>query len=164
MPSYPKTRYSIQELADHVDVSRRAVRYYVQRGLLDAPHGKGRGSYYTAEHLEKLIELKVAQSEGLSLEELDMRFTDRRSTSIKERYTPDEERSSRGLHPTLTRMRVNSLSRSPLPPPSTWWRVNVGADIELSVKEGALSTDELIGLQQLFYTYLQSINKTGGDI
>jgi hypothetical protein len=47
--SQPSDRpQSIGELADATGVSRRTVRFYVQRGLIDPPVGLGRASHYTA--------------------------------------------------------------------------------------------------------------------
>jgi DNA-binding transcriptional MerR regulator len=62
--------YSIQELADLADVSRRTVRYYVQEGLLPAPLGVGRGRHYGREHLDRLLEVKSLQADGRSLDDV----------------------------------------------------------------------------------------------
>lgn len=67
-------RYSIGELADLAGISRRSVRFYVQRGLLPPPLGAGRGHYYTHEHLESLHRIKMLQDAGLSLDEIDQRL------------------------------------------------------------------------------------------
>lgn len=60
--------FSISELAVLGGVNRRTVRYYVQRGLIPAPTGVGRGSHYTQEHLDALLRVKRLQQEGASLE------------------------------------------------------------------------------------------------
>lgn len=56
-------KYTIGELADKAGVSRRAIRFYVQNNIIPAPAGLGRGSYYTDEHLTKILKKKqqVAQ-------------------------------------------------------------------------------------------------------
>ena len=59
--------YSIGQLTDLGAVSRRTVHFYVQQGLIDPPEGRGRGSYYTARHLEQLQRVLVLQREGLPL-------------------------------------------------------------------------------------------------
>ena len=59
---------SIGELADAAGVSRRAVRFYVQRGLLPPPHGLGRGPHYDGAHLERLKRIGELQAAGHSLE------------------------------------------------------------------------------------------------
>ena len=62
--------YGIEELAELGGVSRRTVRYYVQEGLLPAPHGVGRGRHYGPEHLDRLLLVKAKQERGESLEEI----------------------------------------------------------------------------------------------
>ena len=68
MPDDP--RYSIQDLADLADVSRRTVRYYVQEGLIPAPLGVGRGPHYGQAHLDRLLQVKELQSSGRTLDEI----------------------------------------------------------------------------------------------
>jgi DNA-binding transcriptional MerR regulator len=63
-------RYSIDELADLVGVSRRTVRFYVQEGLLPVPLGVGRGSHYDQSHLDRLLEVRLLQESGRSLEDI----------------------------------------------------------------------------------------------
>ncbi|MDY0059510.1 MAG: MerR family transcriptional regulator [Myxococcota bacterium] len=63
-------RLSIGELADLAGISRRTVRYYVQRELLPPPLGLGRGRHYDQSHLQALQRLLGLQQQGLSLEEI----------------------------------------------------------------------------------------------
>ena len=63
-----ETLYSIGELADKAGVSRRTVRYYVQRGLIDPPEGRGRGSGYGAKHAGQIQRVLRLQREGLDLD------------------------------------------------------------------------------------------------
>ena len=67
-------RYTIGELAELTGISRRSVHYYVQRGLVPPSLGRGRGHYYTDDHLERIRAVKKLQSMGLSLEEIERRF------------------------------------------------------------------------------------------
>lgn len=62
-PMKDNNKYSIGELADKAGVSRRAIRFYVQNGVIPPPAGLGRGSYYTDEHLTRILKKKqkVAQ-------------------------------------------------------------------------------------------------------
>ena len=64
-------KYSIKELAELANVSRRTVRYYVQKGLLDPPKGQGRGSFYDSSHLSRLIEIRDLQQKGVSLSNMN---------------------------------------------------------------------------------------------
>ena len=61
---------SIGELADKSGVSRRTVRFYVQKGLIDPPIGKGRSSGYSARHLEQIQRVRTFQREGLELDQI----------------------------------------------------------------------------------------------
>ena len=67
-------KLAIGELVQASGVSRRTVRYYVQRGLLPPPEGAGRGHYYRPEHLTRLLEIKELQGRGLGLEEIRERL------------------------------------------------------------------------------------------
>lgn len=62
-----ETQYSIGQLAELANVSRRTVHFYVQQELIDPPEGRGRGSFYTARHLEQLQRVLKLQREGLPL-------------------------------------------------------------------------------------------------
>lgn len=59
---------SITELADAAGISRRAVRFYVQRGLIPAPTGLGRGRHYDQSHLDRLRQIKDLQAAGHALD------------------------------------------------------------------------------------------------
>lgn len=61
-------RFSILELAALAGISGRTVRYYVQRGLIPPPDGRGPGRHYGPEHLERILKLRDLQRTGLSLD------------------------------------------------------------------------------------------------
>lgn len=63
-------QYSVGELAELSQVSRRTIRYYVQVGLIPAPTGKGKGARYGLLHLERLLKVRRLQADGLSLERI----------------------------------------------------------------------------------------------
>ena len=67
-------RYGIGELARLGGVSRRTVRYYVQRGLLPTPTGTGRGDHYTQRHLDSLIQIRLLQDGGVPLADIAQRL------------------------------------------------------------------------------------------
>lgn len=69
-PSDPNSEFTIGELADRANVSRRTVRYYVQRGLIDPPVGRGRGSAYTTKHLDQIQRVLRLQRTGLQLDSI----------------------------------------------------------------------------------------------
>lgn len=63
-------RYKIQDLVQVSGIPRRTIRYYVQRGLLPAPLGSGRGHYYTQDHLQRLQRIREMQRAGRTLDEI----------------------------------------------------------------------------------------------
>jgi len=65
-----KKTFSIGEVAEQTGVSRRTVRYYVQRNLIDPPEGRGRGSVYTPKHLEQIARVVRLQREGMALDDI----------------------------------------------------------------------------------------------
>jgi DNA-binding transcriptional MerR regulator len=105
-------RYAIGDLADLGGVSRRTVRYYVQEGLLPAPHGIGRGNHYGPEHLNQLLKVKSLQEAGRTLDQVRRELTQR-----------SRSRASQPLP---------STAGQPLPR-SLWRRVTVAPGVELNV-------------------------------
>ena len=59
--------YNIETLAKLAGLTRRTIRYYVQKGLLEPPEGGGRGSYYTDAHLEQLQKTQKWSEQGVPL-------------------------------------------------------------------------------------------------
>lgn len=63
--------YTIGQVCELTGVSRRTVRYYVQKGLLDSPVGRGRGGNYLESHVERLREIKALQDKGWTLSSIE---------------------------------------------------------------------------------------------
>src|SRR5580704_13954542 len=82
-----QTLMSISELADRAGLSRRAIRFYVQRGLIPAPEGRGRGAGYGTEHLERLKRVLQLQAAGHSLDAI-VRIVDGSDKSVPSVPTP----------------------------------------------------------------------------
>ncbi|MBN2443814.1 MAG: MerR family transcriptional regulator [Spirochaetales bacterium] len=59
--------YNIETLAKLTGLTRRTIRYYIQREILDPPLGSGRGSYYTDLHVEQLKKIKEWADQGVPL-------------------------------------------------------------------------------------------------
>lgn len=70
MSESPEPTFGIDELCGLTGVSRRTVRFYTQKGLLDPPEGERRGAYYTRRHLEQLLLIRKWQASGVSLEHI----------------------------------------------------------------------------------------------
>lgn len=113
-----EARYGIAELAERGGVSRRTVRYYVQRGLIPPPTGVGRGKHYTEAHLEALVRVRELQEAGASLAEIPARAEG-----------------------------AVELSSAPEVEQTTWTRVAVGDGLELHVRGRRLSDERIRALQ-----------------
>jgi len=116
----PSPALSIGELADRADVSRRTIRFYVQRGLIAPPQGGGRGAHYTEDHLERLLAVKRLQEVGIPLEVILQRLG-----------PPDAAPPPLAAQPTS--------SPTSRPGPETWRRVSITPGVELLVRDDALS-------------------------
>ncbi len=120
-------QYGINELAVLGGVSRRTVRYYVQRGLLPTPTGTGRGKHYTQEHLELLVRIRHLQEEGVSLAEIQERLREPQPSSGRVVPAPQEGTTE-----------VPGPTRAPLAPeiPRTHWvRIELAPGLELHVDQ-----------------------------
>jgi DNA-binding transcriptional MerR regulator len=113
--------YGPDELADRAGVSRRTVRYYVQRGLLPAPAGLGRGKHYGASHLARLLQIRELQAAGVPLEEIADRLDGRTPLAIE----------------------------ASAPSQSMWTRVTLAEGVELHLEGRRLTGEQVRKLSQL---------------
>lgn len=67
--SEPKN-YSLEELSRMTGLTRRTIRFYIQKGLIPTPCGKNKGSYYTNDHLEALLRVKRLTEKHVPLNEI----------------------------------------------------------------------------------------------
>jgi len=60
-------KYTIEELAERTGFTRRTIRYYIHEGLVDPPAGRGRGGFYYDSHLQRLLQVRTYQEQGIGL-------------------------------------------------------------------------------------------------
>ena len=60
--------FSIDDLCSLTGLTRRAIRFYIQKELLIPPIGSGRGAVYIRTHLEQLLTILRWKDAGLSLD------------------------------------------------------------------------------------------------
>lgn len=60
----------MKELSALVDMTARNIRFYIQEGIVDKPHGQNKGAYYTEKHLQQLLTVKKYKDAGVSLERI----------------------------------------------------------------------------------------------
>lgn len=75
------SKFSLEELSRLTGVSRRTIRYYIQRGLVTPPEGEKRGSFYTTNHLEQLLRVKRLTEKHIPLAEIPS-FDDSKNSSL----------------------------------------------------------------------------------
>jgi DNA-binding transcriptional MerR regulator len=130
MSSEAECRYNIEELAERANVSRRTVRYYIQRGLIPPPLGLGRGKHYTEAHLACLIRIRELQEANVPLEEIASRLqgTAQLDGTAALQGTAQLDGTA-ALHGTARQQQVPAV-----PVQTTWTRVVLGEDIELHLR------------------------------
>ena len=131
--------YGIDELADRAGVSRRTVRYYVQRGLLPTPTGVGRGKHYTESHLARLVRVRELQEEGVALADIAARL----DGPIAPPGARDEECDT--------------------PVQSTWTRVVLGPDVELMVRGRRLDEAQVRRVMAAVHRVLRQDGRAKGE-
>jgi len=122
-------RFTIDEICALVEMNKRTVRYYIQKGLVDRPEGIGKGAFYSHSHLEQLLAIRKWKAAGLSLERIQDILADE-----KEGGTSDK----------------------PIPPPlpkregtvEVWSHMHVGDGIELHIepRRAGLSPEQVRAL------------------
>ena len=117
-PSY----YNIETLAQMTGLTRRSIRYYVQRELIPKPEGGGRGHYYTDEHLRRIEIIKKWQAQGVPLEKMKELLA-----QGKTEYVVRESAAE-----------YHALRSST----TQWTRVSIGPDVELSFRRGVLADQD----------------------
>ncbi len=99
---------TIGEVSDRTGLSTSALRFYEREGLLDAGRSAGGQRRYPREVLRRVAFIRVAQSVGLDLSEIEAMLA-----SLPKGRTPtkgDWARLSRGWRPMLDE-RITSLVR-----------------------------------------------------
>jgi DNA-binding transcriptional MerR regulator len=71
--------------AASVRPSQRTVRYYVTRGLVAPPAGRGTGATYSYRHLLQVLLIKIRQMEGVSLNTVVKELADQAGDTIERR-------------------------------------------------------------------------------
>ena len=73
-PSEAGSGISLNELAKKSAVPERTIRYYISLGLIPGPVRGGRGAAYTQDHLAAIQKVRLLQSGGMTLTEIEYQF------------------------------------------------------------------------------------------
>ena len=126
---------SLDELADRMGLTRRAVRFYVQRGLLPPPLGLGRGRHYDQHHLETLRRIQELQSAGHSLDAI--------GKILAGQDVPAQAQDSAVSPPPLAASRRTELAAE------LWTRLRLAPGFELHFDAGEHpTTDQLMQIRR----------------
>jgi len=104
--------------------SERTIRFYVTKGLVSPPEGRGTAATYSYRHFLQLLWIKLRQMEGTTLATI---IPDR--LPLKSKGAPPRGKSGRALTAWLER----DAARDP-ETPSSWHRIPVGRGVELHVE------------------------------
>jgi DNA-binding transcriptional MerR regulator len=72
----PPTKLGIDDLCRLTGLTRRTVRFYIQKGLLEKPFGEKKGAWYSQGHLERLVRIRQLSAAGLSLDAIARQLDD----------------------------------------------------------------------------------------
>jgi len=147
---------SIGELADEAGVTRRVVRFYVQRELIPPPEGKGRGSHYSTEHLQLIRRIQKMQAVGHSLDEIKTLLESPvpvlpSSQFVKEELVDADRIENKKAKVTRSAPRHVRTRAKARVNAGIWTRIEVMPGVELNVDIGRyqLSADELSKLKEI---------------
>jgi DNA-binding transcriptional MerR regulator len=84
-------KYTIEDLSNLTGFSRRTIRFYVQKNLIEPPSGRGKGGFYYDNHLSNLLEIRLLQEQKLNLTSIKniLRGTVQKSKEDPEEYIRD---------------------------------------------------------------------------
>jgi len=122
--------YNIEKLAELSGVTRRTVRFYIQKGLLEPPEGQKRGSYYTESHLKRIRQIKQLLARGVHL--------DKMNNFLKE--SPELEPPAEGNIKFSLSSNCNKSNNTKI---SNFSRVSINNEIELNFTDNALQDEEI---------------------
>ncbi|MEA3417595.1 MAG: MerR family transcriptional regulator [Thermodesulfobacteriota bacterium] len=60
-------KFTLDEICALVEMNKRKVRFYIQKGLVVRPEGTGKGAFYTHVHLEQLLAVRKWKDAGSPL-------------------------------------------------------------------------------------------------
>jgi len=152
--------YSIGALAAAAGVSRRTVHFYVQRGLLRPPDGRGRGAQYTEEHLTRLIQIKAWREEGAPLNEIRTRVAPAapRPTVREPESPPEEEKRDTWWAAWDESPIAERAAALRYVPGQSWLRqpLTMGYELHVPIDRTPLSSAQLADLIRHLFELLQS--------
>ncbi|HEX4575046.1 MAG TPA: MerR family transcriptional regulator [Gemmatimonadales bacterium] len=129
--------------------SERTIRFYVTKGLVSPPEGRGTAATYSYRHFLQLLWIKLRQMEGTTLATITKEMQDQTGDVLERRAAqalgaslpvpdrlplrsqgaPPRGKSGRALTAWMTRDATREADS-----PSSWRRIPVGRGVELHVE------------------------------
>src|SRR6266700_3882056 len=109
--------------------SERTIRFYVTKGLVSPPEGRGTAATYSYRHFLQLLWIKLRQMEGATLATITKEMQDQTGDVLERRAAQARGKSGRALTAWIAR----DAEREP-DVASSWRRIPVGRGIELHVE------------------------------
>lgn len=134
--------------------SERTIRFYVARGLVTPPSGRGTAAVYTYRHILHVLHIKLRQMEGFTLDSIGQELGDMTGDVLERRVAsalgpglpaPDQlpltsndrpawGRAGRALRAWLSDNTPEDVDREGAPNPvTTWRRLPISRGVELHV-------------------------------
>ena len=103
----------LNEVIKQVDLSKRAIKFYEEKGLLDVPKNANGYRNYTDEHVRILKEISAYRKLGISLSDIRVLLKDRDKTALARIY---EEKKREWKNFSLHTIRISCMPPSIIPP------------------------------------------------
>jgi len=99
-------KFTIDDICALVEMNKRTVRYYIQKGLVDRPKGVGKGAFYGHSHLEQLLAIRKWKAAGLSLERIQDILAGQKNGEDNDKPIPPPLSHKRGAVEVWSHMHV----------------------------------------------------------
>ena len=135
-------KFTIDEICALVEMNKRTVRYYIQKGLVDRPEGIGKGAFYSHSHLEQLLAIRKWKAAGLSLDRIQNILTSEQKGNTGDQLLPPPLPIKKGAV-------------------EVWSHMHVGDGIELHIepKRAGLSPEQVRSLFKEIMNLAQKIRE-----
>ncbi len=133
--------------------NERTIRFYVNRGLVSPPEGKGNAAVYSYRHLLQVLAIKLRQMEGATLATIAQELKEMSGDVLERRVAaslgpallpplelpltpediPSRGRAARALRTFLARGQTEE--ETPESRSTTWQRIPVSRGVELHIQQ-----------------------------
>ena len=138
--------FTLDELCALVEMNKRKIRYYIQKGLVDRPEGSGKGAFYGYRHAEQLLTIRKWKDSGVSLERIQ---------ELLGREPQEEQASVRVVPPPRPR-KAGAVE--------VWSHLTIadGVEVQIEPQRSGLSPEQVRALCRMimqFYEQIQHVEE-----